>query len=252
MDSVQKFFGKKANPEEMVRKWRQNIRAQERALDRQLRGMDLEEQKVKRNLKQLAKKKDVKNAKVLAKELVRSRRQKDRIYTSKAQMNSIVMQLQHQLATVKVSGSLQKSTEVMKMVNTLIKLPEISKAMQELSMEMTKAGIIEEMIEDTMESLEESDVEEEAEEEVNRVLFELTDGKLGEAGEVGAPLESKQQEEELEDEEPELDEMQARLQRIADNTADLQKSQSWDRAGQVQWYGLAIIIPATGTICSSS
>ncbi|CAG8532031.1 9766_t:CDS:2 [Ambispora gerdemannii] len=216
MDSVQKLLGKKANPDEMVRKWRQSIRAQERALDRQLRGMDTEEQKLKRTLKQMAKKNDVKNAKILARELVRSRKQRDRIYTSKAQLNSIIMQLQHQLATLKVSGTLQKSTEVMKMVNTLAKLPEISKSMQELSMEMMKAGIIDEMIEDTMESLEESDVEEEADEEVNKVLFELTDGLLGEAGEVGAPLEIKQQQIEVleEEEEPELDEMQARLQAL--------------------------------------
>lgn len=42
------------------------------------------------------------------------------------------------IATLKVSGSLKKSTEVMKMVNGLARLPELSKGMQELSMEMTK------------------------------------------------------------------------------------------------------------------
>ncbi|CAG8688495.1 29765_t:CDS:2, partial [Racocetra persica] len=73
------------------------------------------------------------------------------------------------------------------------------------------AGIIDEMIEDTFESFEDSDIEEEAEEEVNKVLFELTDGLIGEAGEVGAPLDLNVEEEE---EEPELNEMQARLQAL--------------------------------------
>ena len=51
-------------------------------------------------IKQMAKKGDVRTCKILAKELVRSRRQKDRIVTSKAQLNSISMQLQHQLCNV--------------------------------------------------------------------------------------------------------------------------------------------------------
>lgn len=80
-----------------VRKWRQEINAQQRALDRQKRGIETEEAKVKRTIKQIAKKGDIKTCKMLAKELVRSRRQKDRIVTSKAQLNSISMQLQHQL-----------------------------------------------------------------------------------------------------------------------------------------------------------
>ncbi|CAG8474613.1 3966_t:CDS:2 [Paraglomus brasilianum] len=211
MSSVQKFFGKKTPPDEAVRKWRQSIRNQERSLDRQLRGIEIEEAKVKKSMKLLAKKNDVKGCKSLAKELVRSKKQKNRIYTSKAQLNSIVMQLQHQLAVLKVSGALQKSTDIMKMVNQLARLPEISQAMQELSMEMTKAGIIDEMIEDTFETLEESDVEDEAEAEVNKILFEVTNGLLGEGGEVGEVLPTK---EEVVEEEPELNEMQARLQAL--------------------------------------
>lgn len=39
---------------------------------------------------------------------------------------------------VKVTGSLQKSTEIMKLSNSLVKLPQISAVMREMSMEMTK------------------------------------------------------------------------------------------------------------------
>jgi charged multivesicular body protein 3 len=40
----------------------------------------------------------------------------------------------------KVTGTLQKSTEIMKLSNALIKLPQISQVMREMSMEMTKVG----------------------------------------------------------------------------------------------------------------
>ncbi|KAL7311194.1 Vacuolar protein-sorting-associated protein 24 [Mucor circinelloides] len=216
--AIQRFFGKKT-PDELVKKWRQEIRGQQRGIDRQIRAIDAEEAKVKKSIKQVAKKGDVKNCKMLAKELIRSQRHKNRLYTSKAQMNSIIMQLEHQLATLKVAGSLQKSGEVMKLVNQLARLPEISQTMQQMSMEMTKAGIMEEMIGDTMDMMDDDDIEEAADEEVNDVLFQITDGMLGEAGSVGPALESKpmvaeEEEEEDEEEGPELDMMQKRLQAL--------------------------------------
>ncbi|GAN01797.1 vacuolar sorting protein VPS24 [Mucor ambiguus] len=220
--AIQRFFGKKT-PDELVKKWRQEIRGQQRGIDRQIRAIDAEEAKVKKSIKQVAKKGDVKNCKMLAKELIRSQRHKNRLYTSKAQMNSIIMQLEHQLATLKVAGSLQKSGEVMKLVNQLARLPEMSQTMQQMSMEMTKAipqaGIMEEMIGDTMDMMDDDDIEEAADEEVNNVLFQITDGMLGEAGSVGPALESKpmvteDEEEEDEEEGPELDMMQKRLQAL--------------------------------------
>lgn len=41
-------------------------------------------------------------------------------------------------ALLKVTGALQKSTDIMKLSNSLIKLPQISQTMREMSMEMTK------------------------------------------------------------------------------------------------------------------
>lgn len=43
-------------------------------------------------------------------------------------------------------------------------------------------------MEETMDGLDDEELEEEADEEVDKVLFELTDGKLGQAGRVGGEL----------------------------------------------------------------
>lgn len=59
----------------------------------------MEEAKVKRSLKEAAKKGDKSVCRMLAVEIVRSRKAKDRLHTSKAQLNSIIMQLQQQLGT---------------------------------------------------------------------------------------------------------------------------------------------------------
>lgn len=47
---------------------------------------------------------------------------------------------------------------------------------------------MEEMLEDTLDMDEDEELEEEADAEVDKVLFELTNGKLGEAGSVGTEL----------------------------------------------------------------
>ncbi|NXX14383.1 CHMP3 protein, partial [Podargus strigoides] len=141
-----------------------------------------EEEKVKRSIKDAAKKSQKDVCVILAKELIRSRKAVSKLYASKAHMNSVLMGMKNQLAVLRVAGSLQKSTEVMKAMQNLVKIPEIQATMRELSKEMMKAGIIEEMLEDTFESLEDQEeMEEAAEMEIDKILFEITDGVLGKA-----------------------------------------------------------------------
>lgn len=47
---------------------------------------------------------------------------------------------------------------------------------------------MEEMLDDALNAEEDEEVEEEADEEVDKVLFELTNGKLGQAGTVNTEL----------------------------------------------------------------
>ncbi|KIM46133.1 hypothetical protein M413DRAFT_441196 [Hebeloma cylindrosporum] len=198
MQSINRFlYG--PTPEERVRSWQAKLRAESRQLDREMRQLDMATSKARQTVKQLAVKGDVKSARILAKEVIRSNKQKDRLSVSKARLGSIGTQLSQQMAMIKVTGSLQKSTEIMKLSNALIKLPQISQTMREMSMEMTKAGIMEEMLEDTLDMDEDEELEDEADAEVDKVLFELTNGKLGEVGSVSSELPSTQ--DKLQDEE---------------------------------------------------
>ena len=103
-----------------------------------MRSIESEEIKTKRLIKQAAKRNDAASCKLLASELVRSKKAKTRIHTSKAQLNSLVLHIQQQMAVVKVSGAFEKSAEIMGIVNKLVKLPEISGVMMEMSKEMIK------------------------------------------------------------------------------------------------------------------
>ncbi|EOQ99227.1 hypothetical protein E3P92_02584 [Wallemia ichthyophaga] len=199
------------SPEERVRKWQSNLRREQRGLDREIRQLDQAISRTKSSLKQVAKRNDTKSCRILAVEIVRSNKQKERLLSSKVQLNSISMQLSSQLSTIKVTGSLQKSTEVMKLSSNLIKLPQLSSTMSQMSEEMMKAGIMDEMLQDTMEANDEDGVEEEADEEVDKVLTEITGGKLSQVGSVtDKPLPEIENESEQANDE-ELEKMQKQL-----------------------------------------
>lgn len=125
---------------ERVKQVQSQLRSEQRHLDREMRQIDGAANKAKAEVKRLAKKGDVKSARILAREVVRSQKQKNRLALSKARMNSINMQLQHQLAMFKVTGSMQKSTEIMKLSNQLVRLPQVSGIMREMSAEMMKVS----------------------------------------------------------------------------------------------------------------
>lgn len=177
------LFGKSKSAEEeakeKVHDLTTKLRKEDRDLNKQIRLIEREEQKTITSLKQAAKKNEKDVCKVLAKSLVHARKSKSRIYASKAHINSIVLQMKTQLSQMKMAGSIQKSTEVMKSMQKLIRVPELQKAATELSKEMVKAGIIEEMINETIDgALDDEDTDEIADEEVEKVLMELTQGKL--------------------------------------------------------------------------
>uniref|UniRef100_A0A0B6ZD02 Charged multivesicular body protein 3 n=1 Tax=Arion vulgaris TaxID=1028688 RepID=A0A0B6ZD02_9EUPU len=177
------LFGKtqQASPKEMVNEWTHKIRKEGNNIERQIRGIQREEEKTKRMIKDSAKRGERDSCRILAKEIVKADKQINKLYASKAHLNSIQMSMKHQLATLRVAGALSKSTEVMQSMQQLIRVPEIQATMREMSKEMTKAGIIEEMMDDAMETLDDEDLEEEADEEVDKVLYDLTAGELGKA-----------------------------------------------------------------------
>ena len=242
---MQALFGE-GDPKATVRKWKSEMRSEQRVLDRQIRGarprrhmlrallaachpprrvmarsererlpmvarsarvaaaagIQREEQKTKKSIKDAAKRGDTASAKLLAKEICRARKAVTRLHTSKAQMNSVVMQMENQLgacwspraaraptraqrgprpparavltqrgprsprrtapmvtvatsrrpraipasharvptpaAQQKLTGTVKSSTEVMKMMNRLTKVSEVSAAMQNMQKEMMK------------------------------------------------------------------------------------------------------------------
>ncbi|KAI5818813.1 Snf7-domain-containing protein [Pyronema omphalodes] len=209
MESIKSIFWK-PDPAAQLRKCNALIRKNTRELDRHISTLRTLETKT-RNLI-IASSKSRHNTpaqtRLLAVELIRIRKQSTRLATSRAQLQSVMMQVSEAFSVRKIEGSIKASTSVMKDVNSLVKLPELTGTMRELSHELVKAGIIEEMVEEALPGEDEL-LEEEGEEEVERVLEELM-GKR-EAG-PSVPVEEPGQEEEIGlEEDPGLEDMRQRL-----------------------------------------
>jgi len=217
------FF--KPDPQEQKRKCDAIIRKNVRGLDRDINNLKVTEQKT-RSLILAAAKRGQKNpsqakqgnaeARLFARELIKVRTQAGRLHTSKAQLQSVQMQVNEAFSVRKIEGSLKASTRIMKDVNTLVRLPELTGSMQELSAELMKAGIIEEMVGDALPNDELLDDEdEEAETEVDKVLGEVLKGKLGTTDQQVPQLPAEPEaEEEEEDREAELEQMRGRLEAL--------------------------------------
>lgn len=157
-----------------------------------------------------------KDVRDFAHELLRQRRTTARLTTAKAQLSSVNMQVEEAFAVRKIEGSIKSSVGIMKDVNKLIRLPQLSQTMTELSVELMKAGIIEEMVDDMLP--EDGDMLEEdgeAEAEIDKILGEvLKDKKEKEPSLPAAPIpepEKPVEEEEEEDPEVMMDQMRNRL-----------------------------------------
>lgn len=149
-------------------------------MDREIRDITREETKVKREVKILARKGQVDAVRPLARELVRSRKAKERIYTAKAQLNSVGLTLRQQAHTMQMAENFKMSTGIMKSMGKLVDMYAVNETMRDMAYEMEKAGLIQEMMDDTIDGVMDQDgMDEEADAQVDQVLTELTMGILG-------------------------------------------------------------------------
>jgi charged multivesicular body protein 3 len=158
-----------------------------RSLDRDIQNLRGLEQKTKTFILQASRrsqrnpsqaKQAARETRTFARELIRIRKQSARLQTSRAQLQSVQMQVNEAFAVRKIEGSIRTSVGIMRDVNTLVRLPQLTGTMRELSQELVKAGIIEDMVGDMLPDEPAEEEEEEAEAEVDKVLSEVLKDKL--------------------------------------------------------------------------
>ncbi|KAI1076346.1 Snf7 family protein [Whalleya microplaca] len=231
MENLKALFVK-PDPNAQMRKCNSLIRSNIRKLDRDIAQVKQVEIKTK-NLIIQADRRGQRNpsqarqaqreVRDFARELIRTRRTSARLITSKAQLSSVQMQVNEAFAVRKIEGSIRASVGIMKDVNSLVRLPQLQGTMQELSLELMRAGVIEEMVGENLPVDEDmfEDEEAEADGEVDKVLGEVLKGRMEKTGALpSAPVAqepvpaAEEEEEEEEDQEAMMDQMRNRLEAL--------------------------------------
>ncbi|KAH0787770.1 charged multivesicular body protein 3 [Histomonas meleagridis] len=164
------FGGKKLTPQERAKQWKTTIRSERRAINRQMLKIEREEDKIKQKVKLLMKQGHQDSVMPLIAEIANSKKTRSKLLKTCTQLDSMVRQIDLQMAQVKVCGTFQKSAEVTRMMNQMVKVPEMQRTMMQLQQEMEKSGLTEEMLDETMDELN-GDTEAEDQELAVRLVY---------------------------------------------------------------------------------
>lgn len=168
------LFGRRKTPEEMLR---QNQRALNRAmrdLDRERMKLEQQEKKIIADIKKMAKQGQMDAVKIMAKDLVRTRRYVKKFIMMKANIQAVSLKIQTLKSNNSMAQAMKGVTKAMATMNRQLKLPQIQKIMMEFERQSEIMDMKEDMMNDAIDdAMGDEDDEEESDAIVSQVLDEL-------------------------------------------------------------------------------
>ncbi|KAK9918465.1 hypothetical protein WJX75_004255 [Coccomyxa subellipsoidea] len=168
------YFQKKPTVKEQVRASQREITGGVRDLDRELLGIDREEKKLIKEIKEAARNGNEKGARALAKSLVRLRGQRTKVLASSAQLRGVRASIGTAAVTAKMGESMAKANEVMAAMGKTNDPAKIAQTMQQFQKENAKMEMGQEMMDDSLDGIwDDEDTEAETSDLMNQVLDEI-------------------------------------------------------------------------------
>jgi len=168
------LFGRRKTPEELLRQNQRVLNKAIRELDREKVKMEGQEKKLISDIKKAAKENQMDSVRIMAKDLVRTRRYVKKFILMKANIQAISLKVQTLKSQNSMAQAMRGVTRALGNMNRQMNLPQIQRIMADFErqsdiMDM-KEDMMNEVIDDAMGDEEE---EEESEAVVKQVLDEL-------------------------------------------------------------------------------
>jgi len=183
------LFGSKPTPKELARDSDRALRKAGRDIDRESRELEREEKKLENEIKLMAKQNNKEGCAILAKQLLRIRKQKARTISAKGKVQSVGLHNKSMVANVKLADAMGQTAKTMQSINKIMKPEKVAADMKSFGEASMKMDMTDEMINDTLDDiLGDSDEEQEADSIVNQVLDEIgieLSGKIAQAPAAG-------------------------------------------------------------------
>jgi len=168
------LFGRRKTPQEMLRQNQRALNKAMRDLDRERSSLEQQEKKIIADIKMMAKKGQMDAVKVMAKDLVRTRRYVKKFMLMRANIQAVSLKIQTLKSQSAMAEAMKGVTKAMTTMNKQLKLPQIQKIMQEFEKQSEMMDMKEEMMNDAIDdAMGDEDDEEESERIVGQVLDEL-------------------------------------------------------------------------------
>lgn len=168
------LFGHRMTPEEMLRKNQRALNKAMRDLDRERMKMEQQEKKVINDIKKLAKEGQMDAVKIMAKDLVRTRRYVRKFMLMKANIQAVSLKIQTLKSQNTMAQAMRGVTRAMATMNRQLNMPQIQKILQEFEKQSEIMDMKEEMMSDSIdEAMAADDDEEESDQVVSQILDEL-------------------------------------------------------------------------------
>ncbi|CAE1158591.1 CHMP2A [Acanthosepion pharaonis] len=168
------LFGHRKTPEEMLRQNQRALNKAMRDLDRERNKLEGDEKKVINNIKKMAKEGQMDAVKIMAKDLVRTRRYIKKFILMKANIQAVSLKIQTLRSNNAMAQAMKGVTRAMQTMNKQLKMPQIQKIMMEFEKQSEIMNMKEEMMNDAIDdAMGDEDDEEESDAVVAQVLDEL-------------------------------------------------------------------------------
>ncbi|CAO4367128.1 hypothetical protein L5515_015572 [Caenorhabditis briggsae] len=168
------LFGRRKTPAELLRQNQRALNKAIRELDRERARMEAQEKKIIADIKNMAKKNQMDSVKVMAKDLVRTRRYVKKFIMMKANIQAVSLKVQTLKSQDAMASAMKGVTKAMQSMNRQLNLPQIQKIMMEFEKQSEIMDMKEEVMGDAIDdALGDAGDEEESDQIVNQVLDEL-------------------------------------------------------------------------------
>eukprot|EP00435_Cladocopium_sp_Y103_P000133 s4695_g1.t1 len=153
-----------------AKEWQWELGREAKHLDKEIAKIQKDEAKLQDQIRQQAQKGNVEAVQLLARSVVKTRNAVQRLEKTKASMEAVKLQLTTHMASISTSQSIRLSSDIMKKMNAIARIPEVSEVMKGMREQMAMCADAEDSIED---ALRDDGEEREAAFEVQKVLEDL-------------------------------------------------------------------------------
>ncbi|KAG9048722.1 ESCRT-III subunit protein did4 [Tulasnella sp. UAMH 9824] len=174
MNIVETLFGRSVTPAERLRQNQRALAKAQRELDRERTKLETQEKKLIADIKKSAKAGQMPACKVMAKDLVRTRRYIQKFYQMRTQLQAVGLRIQTLRSNQQMAEAMRGATRAMASMNRGLNLPAIQRVLNDFEKESSMMDMKEEMMSDAVDDVMEDEGEDE-EEESDKILQQVLD-----------------------------------------------------------------------------